>query len=79
MAKQAGVTCIQCDFSVENSRDLYTKLVAISHWKEEDFQREQEYKNVWAKMKYKPDYIMHSFWECRQIVSEIIEKESDHK
>ncbi len=53
--------------------------MAISHWKEEDFQREQEYKNVWAKMKYKPDYIMHSFWECRQIVSEIIEKESDHK
>lgn len=79
MAKQAGVTCIWCDFSVENSRDLYTKLVAISHWKEEDFQREQEYKNVWAKMKYKPDYIMHSFWECRQIVSEIIEKESDYK
>ncbi len=44
MAKQAGITSIWCDFPRDDIRDLYSKLVAISHWKEEDFQREQQYK-----------------------------------
>lgn len=50
MAKQAGITSIWCDFPRDDIRDLYSKLVAISHWKEEDFQREQQYKNEWKKM-----------------------------
>ena len=34
MAKQAGITSIWCDFPRDDIRDLYSKLVAISHWKE---------------------------------------------
>lgn len=71
MAKQAGITSIWCDFPRENIGDLYSKLVAISHWKEEDFQREQQYKNEWKENGYTPDYTIHSFEECREILSQI--------
>lgn len=71
MAKQAGITSIWCDFPRDDIRDLYSKLVAISHWKEEDFQREQQYKNEWKENGYIPDYTIHTFGECREILSQI--------
>ncbi len=71
MAKQAGITSIWCDFSRDEIRNLYSKLVAISHWKEEDFQREQQYRNEWKENGYIPDYTIHSFGECRKILLRI--------
>lgn len=67
MAKQAGITSIWCDFPKDNIENLYSKLVAISHWKAEDFQREQQYKNEWKENGYNPDYTIKSFGECRDI------------
>lgn len=71
MAKQAGVTSIWCDFSRDDIQDLYSKLVAISHWKEQDFQLEQQYKYEWKVNGYSPDYIIHTFEECKEIISKI--------
>lgn len=72
MAKQAGITSIWCDFPRDDIRDLYSKLVAISHWKEEDFQREQQYKNEWKENGYIPDYTIHTFGECRKFFLRLI-------
>lgn len=69
MAKQAGITSIWCDFPRDDVQELYSKLVAISHWKEEDFQLEQQYKNEWKENGCKPDYTIHTFGECRAIIS----------
>ena len=71
MAKQAGITSIWCDFPRDDIQDLYSKLVAISHWTEKDFQLEQQYKNEWRENGYSPDYIIHSFGECEDIFSRI--------
>lgn len=71
MAKQAGIISIWCDFPRDDIRDLYSKLVAISHWKEQDFQLEQQYKNEWNEKGYNPDYIIHTFGECKEILSRI--------
>lgn len=71
MAKQAGITSIWCDFQREDIQALYSKLVAISHWKEQDFQLEQQYKNEWKENGYNPDYTIHTFAECREIISRI--------
>lgn len=46
-------------------------IESISHWKEEDFQREQQYKNEWKENGYIPDYTIHTFGECREILSQI--------
>lgn len=71
MAKQAGIISIWCDFPRDDFRDLYNKLIAISHWNEQDFCIEQQYKNEWKENGYIPDYIIHSFGECKDIVSRI--------
>ena len=71
MAKQAGIISIWCDFSRDDTKELYSKLVAISHWTEEDFQQEQRYKNEWRENEYSPDYTIHDFGECRKIISRI--------
>lgn len=71
MAKQAGITSIWCDFSRDDIQDLYSKLVDISHWKEQDFQLEQQYKNEWKINNYSPDYTIHSFEECREILTSL--------
>lgn len=71
MAKQAGIACIWCNYYKENVQELYGKLVNISHWTKEDFQREEKYKHEWKSKKYVPDFTVHYFDECRRIVSEI--------
>ena len=68
MAKQAGIMSIWCDFPRDDIQDLYSKLIDISHWKERDFQLEQQYKNEWEINGYKPDYTIHAFEECREIL-----------
>lgn len=71
MAKQAGIISIWCDYPRSDIQDLYNKLVAISHWKNQDFQLEQRYKNEWKENGYSPDYTIHVFKECREILSQI--------
>lgn len=68
MAKQAGITTIWCDFPKENFSDLYGKLVAVSHWRDQDFQQEQQYKHEWKINNYRPDYTIHTFEECKRII-----------
>lgn len=71
MAKQAGVLSIWCDYPKYNNEELYSKLVAISHWTKEDFELEEQYKNEWKNNGYKPNYTIRTFEECRQIISGI--------
>lgn len=71
MAKQAGITSIWCNFPRDGIQDLYSKLVDISHWKEQDFQLEQQYKDEWKINNYSPDYTIHTFGECREILSSL--------
>lgn len=71
MAKQAGIMSIWCDYPRDDMQDLYSKLVAISHWKDQDFQLEQQYKKEWKENGYSPDYTIHTFEECREILSQI--------
>lgn len=71
MAKYAGVTSIWCNFQNANGKELYDKLVAISHWSEQDFQNEAKYKDEWKSNSYNPDYTINNFSECIQIISHI--------
>lgn len=71
MAKQAGMISIWCDYPQNNFRELYDKLVAISHWTDEDFQCEAQYKKEWEANKYTPEYVIHDFSECKQIIAHI--------
>lgn len=71
MAKQAGILSIWCDFPRDDAQDLYSRLVAVSHWKEQDFQSERQYKNEWKINNYSPDYTIHSFEECKGILSDL--------
>ncbi|MBD5450602.1 MAG: HAD family hydrolase [Lachnospiraceae bacterium] len=71
MAKQAGVVSIWCDYPKDDIAELYSKLVAISHWNEQDFKQEEKYKNEWKVNNYSPDYTIHSFGECKGIIAKI--------
>lgn len=71
MAKQAGVISIWCEYPNDNIKKLYDKLVAISHWTKQDFQNEELYKHEWKAKGYSPDYTIHSFDECKKIISDI--------
>lgn len=71
MAKQAGLLSVWCNYQQKDIAELYKKLVAISHWTEQDFQREEQYKQEWKSSGYVPDYIIRNFAECIQIISDI--------
>lgn len=78
MAKEAGIISILCRYpcNLEESKKWYDQLVAISHWKDEDFQREAELKKVCQENKIEPDYIIDSFDKLRTII-EICNKKAD--
>lgn len=71
MAKQAGILSVWCNYQQEDIGDLYKKLVAISHWTEQDFQKEEQYKYEWRSKGYFPDYTIKSYDDCIQIISDI--------
>ncbi len=71
MAKQAGILSVWCNYQQKDVADLYKKLVAISHWTEQDFQREEQYKYEWKSNGYVPDYTIKSFDDCIKIISDI--------
>lgn len=69
MAKQAGVISVWCDYAKDDIQELYGKLVAVSHWTENDFLCEERYKKEWKEKKYLPDFIISNFSECKNIVA----------
>lgn len=71
MAKQAEIISIWCDYPQKNVQELYSKLVSISHWTLQDFQNEEKYKYEWKEKGYTPDYTIHSFDECKQVIANI--------
>lgn len=70
MAKIAGITSVLCNYpcDCQSANDLYQKLVAISHWTDEDFQREKEIKQICQSNNIQPDYIVDSFEQLIEIV-----------
>lgn len=70
MAKQAGVHSAWVDIPVGDS-ELYSKLVAISHWTEADFLADERNKLLWKENGYSPDFVLHSFNEIPKIVQAI--------
>ena len=70
MAKIAGVASVLCKYprDTETTNDLYPKLVAISHWTDEDFQREKEIKQICQRNGIRPDYTMDSFEQLIEII-----------
>ncbi len=73
MAKTAHVASVLCKYPCEPqiAEELYQKLVSISHWTEEDFEREEKLKNICQSKNIRPDYTISSFDEIIQIVQEI--------
>jgi len=70
MAKMAGVISVLCKYPCDKqtANELYPKLVAISHWTEADFQREQEIKQICQDNNIQPDYMIDSFEHLVEII-----------
>ncbi len=70
MAKIAGITSVLCKYPCDSkvANDLYQKLVAISHWTDEDFQHEKEIKQICKKNDIRPDYMVDSFERLIEII-----------
>lgn len=73
MARMAGVTSVLCKYPRDTKveEDLYSKLVAISHWTKSDFQKEITIKEVCTKENIQPDYIIQSFDEFIAIIQSL--------
>lgn len=73
MAKTAHITSILCQYPCEPqiSKELYQKLVAISHWTAIDFEQEEKIKKICQSNSIQPDYAISKFDEIIQIVQEL--------
>lgn len=72
MAKLAGVYSVWCNYKPdENAGDLYKKLVAISHWSNDDFKYESELKVKWSESNLSPDYTINNFQKIIDIIAEL--------
>lgn len=73
MAKVAGVAAVLCKYPCDSqaTNDLYTKLIAISHWTGEDFQREKEVKQICQSNNIRPDYTVDSFEQLIKIIKSL--------
>lgn len=73
MAKMAGVTSVLCKYPKDSKEqdDLYSKLVAISHWTKSDFEKDTSIKELCRKENIQPDYIIYSFDELIDIVQSL--------
>lgn len=70
MAEVAGVASVLCKYPCDPqaANDLYQKLVAISHWTDEDFQHEKEIKQICQRNNIRPDYTVDSFEQLIEII-----------
>jgi phosphoglycolate phosphatase len=66
MAKQAGVTAIWARYGTKYDPDCWTYLVKITHWTDEDVNREKDLKVKYGAVT--PDYTIDSFSELKSIV-----------
>lgn len=73
MANKANVQSVlfraPCDPAAKN--ELYKKLVAVSHWQPEDFNREAELHKICQQENIRPDYLIHSFDKIVVIIKSI--------
>lgn len=61
MAHEAGVRSIQCKYPVDyDVADYYQKLVRISSWTKDDFEKEAKLKELCKKGRIVPDYVVSS-------------------
>lgn len=70
MAKMAGVTSVLCKYphDKKNAEELYHKLVAISHWTEQDFLHEMKIKKLCQEENIHPDYTIDAFDKIVEII-----------
>lgn len=73
MAKLAGVTSILCQYPCDPvvQEELYSKLIAISHWTPFDYQKEATIKAICHKENIHPDYIIHAFDELLAVIHKL--------
>lgn len=70
MARKAGVHSVWCHIPNDNPPELYEKLMRISHWSEEDCDREAQYKKEWEENGYEPEFVITDFRQLKDIVKE---------
>lgn len=68
MAKMAGVTSVWANYD-KKENDYYQKLVDITSWTDQDFEREKKLKKEWGIKSLSPDYTIHNFNELLSIFS----------
>ncbi len=70
MAKMAGVISVLCKYPCDEKiqKEFYSKLVAISHWTNADFQKEATIKEICQKENIHPDFIIHAFDELLTVI-----------
>lgn len=73
MAWSAHMKSILCKYTCDAqiSQDLYQKLVAISHWTDQDFAREARLKELCRDHNIKPDYVITSFDSVLEIIQNL--------
>lgn len=67
MAKAAGVTAVWANYFREDN-DYSEKLLKITSWLPEDYEREKALARHLERNDIKPDYVIHSFCELAGIV-----------
>lgn len=70
MARRAGALSVLCKYSynAKGQDELYSKLVAISHWTATDFEQEKAIKEIRKAENIHPDYTIHAFDEILAII-----------
>lgn len=77
MAKMAGVTSVWAKYGVISDENMYRKLVRITHWTDEDVQRERELKLI--SQDITPDFTLeNSFDEIIPILEEALLVNADY-
>ena len=66
MAKQAGVTAIWARYGTEYDPKHWQYLVKVTHWTDEDVQREKILKSKYSDVV--PDYTIDSFAQLKSIL-----------
>ena len=55
-------------YNAKGQDELYSKLVAISHWTATDFEQEKAIKEICKAENIHPDYTIHAFDEILAII-----------
>jgi phosphoglycolate phosphatase len=66
MAKQAGATAIWARYGTKYDSDLWSYLVRVTHWTDDDVAREKSLRDRYGKVS--PDFTIDSFSELKKII-----------